>query len=288
MYDELYPIINRYGYPQDWNPACHYDIEIYIEVQIWSDEHIGKYKTYYVQSSVEHLMEHVRLLSDAVTNANTFISKYTNNKNQLSIEDILILIKDSGCMEILKNKIESFRNDMVENNPIQRKSHSIRTRIFSLFIGVNNSLSPKQLSLLTDITLYHDISRKFGANQCLHGIIGAVIFSNIFKEYSILDKQIAMTAIALHSAQDLDTEKLLNRYRCPENNKHLCMLISSILKDADSLDYIRLGIDNYHPNLKLHISKKMINATIELTLLTYRYSKEFIYKICKFMSKVLK
>ena len=43
-YEEILPIIDKYGLPQDWNPDGKYGPERYIEVHVWSDETINKYR----------------------------------------------------------------------------------------------------------------------------------------------------------------------------------------------------------------------------------------------------
>jgi len=42
--DEILKIIDKYGLPQDWNDDGKYGPERYIEVHIWSDETINKYR----------------------------------------------------------------------------------------------------------------------------------------------------------------------------------------------------------------------------------------------------
>lgn len=42
-YDEILGIIEKYGYPQDWNNDGKYGPERYIEAHIWSDDVIQKY-----------------------------------------------------------------------------------------------------------------------------------------------------------------------------------------------------------------------------------------------------
>ena len=44
-YDEIPKIIEKYGLPQDWNDDGKFGPERYMEVQIWSDGPISKYKT---------------------------------------------------------------------------------------------------------------------------------------------------------------------------------------------------------------------------------------------------
>lgn len=43
-YNEILEIIEKYGLPQDWNNDGRFGPERYIEVQIWSDEVISRYK----------------------------------------------------------------------------------------------------------------------------------------------------------------------------------------------------------------------------------------------------
>lgn len=43
-YEEILDIIKKYGFPQDWNNDGRFGPERYIEVHIWSDETISKYK----------------------------------------------------------------------------------------------------------------------------------------------------------------------------------------------------------------------------------------------------
>lgn len=42
-YDEILGIIEKYGYPQDWNNDGKYGPERYIEAHIWSDDVIKEY-----------------------------------------------------------------------------------------------------------------------------------------------------------------------------------------------------------------------------------------------------
>jgi hypothetical protein len=42
-YDEILKLIDKYGFPQDWNNDGAYGPERYIEAHIWSDETIDKY-----------------------------------------------------------------------------------------------------------------------------------------------------------------------------------------------------------------------------------------------------
>jgi hypothetical protein len=43
-YDEILKIIEKYGLPQIWNPDWKLGPETYVEVQIWNDDVINKYK----------------------------------------------------------------------------------------------------------------------------------------------------------------------------------------------------------------------------------------------------
>lgn len=43
-YEEILPIIDKYGLPQDWNDDGKFGPERYIEVHVWSDETIRRYK----------------------------------------------------------------------------------------------------------------------------------------------------------------------------------------------------------------------------------------------------
>lgn len=42
-YDEIFAVIDKYGYPQDWNSDGRFGPERYIEVHVWSDEVLSKY-----------------------------------------------------------------------------------------------------------------------------------------------------------------------------------------------------------------------------------------------------
>lgn len=47
QYDEILKLIDKYGYPQDWNDNGKYGPERYIEAHIWSDKTIQKYVQQY-------------------------------------------------------------------------------------------------------------------------------------------------------------------------------------------------------------------------------------------------
>ena len=42
---EILKLIEKYGYPQDWNDDGRFGPERYIEAQIWSDETVGRYRS---------------------------------------------------------------------------------------------------------------------------------------------------------------------------------------------------------------------------------------------------
>lgn len=52
-YEEILTIIDKYGFPQEWNCDGKYGPERYIEVHIWSDGTIGKYKKLWRRESDE-------------------------------------------------------------------------------------------------------------------------------------------------------------------------------------------------------------------------------------------
>lgn len=43
-YDEILKLIEKYGLPQNWNPDGALGPERYIEVQVWSDETVARYR----------------------------------------------------------------------------------------------------------------------------------------------------------------------------------------------------------------------------------------------------
>ena len=44
MYDEILEIMDKYGLPQNWNAHGEFGPERYIEVHVWSDETINRYR----------------------------------------------------------------------------------------------------------------------------------------------------------------------------------------------------------------------------------------------------
>lgn len=42
-YDEILEVIEKYGYPQEWNKNGEYGPERYIEVHVWSDETLNRW-----------------------------------------------------------------------------------------------------------------------------------------------------------------------------------------------------------------------------------------------------
>jgi len=44
MYDDILKIIEKYGLPQDWNADGRCGPERYVEVHVWSDETINRYR----------------------------------------------------------------------------------------------------------------------------------------------------------------------------------------------------------------------------------------------------
>jgi hypothetical protein len=276
-FNEIVNIIHSYGWPQDWNPLEQIDIENYIEIQVWSDETVNNYRLFDVEFESDDFYNRLQKLTKAAIRARKELSDNLIMASQMHLKELFgLLINSVVCKRIVLNQLNNLRHSLFERNHIHGIFHAVKVMIFAICLGVLCGINDHELNLLANISLYHDIGRKFGGNNENHGIIGAEIFKKHFTNLNEKEMEIALCAIVTHSSPIAEHNAILSHYvRCEQQN--LSRIINQCLMDADSLDIIRFGLDRYCLNyLRLPYSSAMTSAAIEYNLLSHKYIKDII------------
>jgi len=278
-YHEIIEIIARYGWPQVWNRNEKFDIENYIEVQVWSDEPIDKYRLCKVEFGNEKFYKHLHYLVLAAMAARYNLNLLLREANpQHEIIFVLRKIAGSKYRNLIIRHLDNIRHNLFVRNHIHGISHCIKVMLLSVFMGILKNLDIKRLSLLIDVSLYHDIGRQFGGNNDTHGILGAEAFKRNFSDFSRTDMKIAMCIIEMHALSDCDRiEPIFEKYSLNNEERETVILLGQCLMDADSLDFVRFGLEHFSMDfLRLSVSKSLIAAAIGLNLLSYQYVGDII------------
>jgi len=156
--------------------------------------------------------------------------------------------------EYYSDQIKNFEN---LNQGIHGINHLLRVLLFTIVIGNALELSGKNKNIICTSAIYHDIGRKNDNNDALHGLLSwRKIKPFIEEEFEKDDLNIIKYVIENHCVPDETARKNIQNY--PIEDKTYAQYLLSIVKDADSLDIIRLGFFD-KKYLNHEISKKIIN-----------------------------
>ena len=244
---EIVDVIHEYGYPQSWNPLAKYGPENYIEVQVWSNNPIKKYRlNQYCECDY---LEYVKLLADKVFNTMLALPI-----NQFSFKESLTLIENNPswnwfCCYIKNLDLSVFPHDVAHGF-----SHSFRCALYSFVLSSWYSLNERDTKTLVLAAIYHDIGRTEYDGIHTHGDIG----SKLVTKYIDLKENVDFETI-VYVIKNHDRDISQNSLRC-----------LSMLKDVDALDYLRLGLYKFCPDiLRNKESISLIRFAIELNFLMF-------------------
>lgn len=181
------------------------------------------------------------------------------------------------CEEL--KKINTYK---LYDSIIHGQNHSEKVFLFSYIlikmIKRDNLyyLSDKDIQIIYDSSIYHDIGRYSDNDDSIHGYCGAIKIESVIdlKKYSKDDVEILKSIIDAHSVNDQDFEsKIFPSYELEGLEDRFYFLIK-ILKDSDALDRKRLFMncssDLDASYFRLPYSKDLI----ELSTLLNQYFKD--------------
>lgn len=245
---EIRGIIQKYGYPQQWNPLAEHGPENYIEVQVWSERPLIAYRPCFYAKSSE-LEELVPLLSIRMMKA-----KNISRTGQRDYCECIKTAKSSPWWDWFCAKIKQTNPKVFQANVIHGISHSYKCALMAFVLASFQRLDEIDTKTLVLAALYHDIGRSYYDNGRSHGQIGADIVVQYIDSNEHIHWEKLIHAIRFHDAAEIFSQDKTLRN----------------LKDVDTLDYLRLGFGEYNPEfLREEESKKLILFSLELNIYTF-------------------
>lgn len=274
--DSIYEIIKKYGLPQNWNADGSHGWETYIEVQVWNDAPLIFYRpTYALQDDIA-MRKHCYMVAKSVVNASTLICCPTSYDYELF--HILSYIKKSPYWSIFKLIIEKVDKSLFMDDKIHGFQHCLRCAIYIFAIGNMLNVSERTMYILVYAALFHDVGRTQNGIDTIHGEIAAQRLTEYIPD--CLPEYIGVIQAAIHShcLKDESISTDILRIYTQDSSLEEYQFVTNLLKDVDSLDYIRLGIPNYNTKyLHNNASYNLVISAIELNLLFFRYP-DYYYK----------
>lgn len=229
----------------------------------------------------------------------TFIAKTQSEKGleQIKLKDALVDLNSSKEGEYLKKKYE-ISKDIVTKSGIHGKNHTNRVLINSAIIAkqegmFENDSTNRIKDILMMAAICHDIGR-IGDNGP-HAARSARKIEKMDlkfldgKEYLKDDKNLLKAIVDAHEGKPDKIYKTIKKYGVADKDKELALKLSSILRDADALDRVRIDSVrltttkvNLNPNYLVNdTSKKLVVGAYELENLTKNKSMESIFEFGK-------
>ncbi len=159
--------------------------------------------------------------------------------------------------------------------------HNNRVAVHAMLIGKHeglfeNDTNHKIKDILLTAAYLHDIGRI--GNSGPHAKRSARLVEKLDlkftdeKDYSREDKNLLKLLVEGHEGKDKSFDKLVKKYRIPDDKKELAKDMLFVIKDADAVDRVRIDINlpfymktDLNPNyLRTDTSKRLLNASYEL------------------------
>ena len=245
---EIHYLIQKYGYPQQWNPMEEFGPENYIEVQVWDDHPIMAYRQCGYPES-EGNAACVSLIASRMMQA-----KGLSDTDQRSFHECIEIARSHPWWNWFAFYIKRANPHAFQSNVIHGITHGYKCALLAFILAIYKDLSETDSRTLVLSALYHDIGRNYYDNGRSHGQIGADIVSQYIDSAECIHQDKLIHAIRFHDAPEMVVT---------------CDILQA-LKDVDTLDYLRLGFGEYNPNyLRTEEAKKMILFSLELNIYTY-------------------
>ena len=162
--------------------------------------------------------------------------------------------------------------------------HNNRVAVHSMLIGKHEGLfendnNDKIKDILLTAAYLHDIGRI--GNNGPHAKRGARLVEKLDlkfangRNYTREDKDLLELLVEGHEGKDSNFDKLVKKYKIPEEKKDLAQKMLFVIKDADAVDRFRIYINfpfymktDLNPNyLRTNTSKRLLNVAYELEYL---------------------
>lgn len=189
--------------------------------------------------------------------------KIVNNDNfQLPIIEVENLVTNNKYRSKVEERLKLIGQSFFPNYNNHGVKHALNTALFALIITNYINIPEKDINLLIDASLLHDIGRVNDYDDIEHGKNGAQIAYTLKKndrDYTGENLRLLLALIEGHTHETYDNQ-IIEKYKIENTLRYKNLL--QIIKDADIIDRVRLSA----------------NPLIELERLNFEISKKlFLY-----------
>lgn len=306
---EIRKVIERHGWPQKWNPRGERGYATYIEVQVWTDEPVLRYRPVRVEkenyceagknlSSREpgneglhpengrarqtaRLKELCGLLSRGALKASRKVD--LDPETMPDIFEAAHQLKNDSRWQIFQSKLARLDPELFMKDPIHGLPHGLRCGFYMTALGIRLDLPEDILETMILAGLYHDIGRVSHGTDASHGAKSALRFPDLFPGLKARQMAWLQAAVHAHCLPEEEAENVICKYMekysdsniCGndgEEETEICAMIAGLLRDADTLDFIRFGLRIYNTRfLKTDAAKELVLCAVEANLLFLKY-----------------
>lgn len=250
-YEEICGLIEKYGYPNDWNAYAEHGPENYIEVQVWNDGPIVQYR---YESLLERGVESVHSVADRIIRANPL--RFPNAEKQSGLVNGLDECKKHPLWGWFLSTLRKTDNSLFKDDVVHGVEHAKKSAILAFMLSCKAEACERQTKNTVYAALYHDIGRTCCAYGKSHGQCGAERLRTLFLPFKDWDMDIVCRAIALHDG--------------PQGAGDGVVL--EAVREADCLDYMRLGFGIYDASrLATAEGRDMLRFALELNIAAYMF-----------------
>ena len=250
-YEEICGLIEKYGYPNDWNAYAEHGPENYIEVQVWNDGPIVQYR---YESLLEKGVKSVHSVADRIIRANPL--RFPNAEKQSGLVNGLDECKKHPLWGWFLSTLRKTDNSLFKDDVVHGVEHAKKCAILAFMLSCKAAACERQTKNTVYAALYHDIGRTCCAYGKSHGQCGAERLRTLFLPFKDWDMDIVCRAIALHDG--------------PQGAGDGVVL--EAVREADCLDYMRLGFGIYDASrLATAEGRDMLRFALELNIASYMF-----------------
>lgn len=204
--------------------------------------------------------------------------KIVNNDNfQLPIIEVENLVTNNKYRSKIEERLKLIGQSFFPNYNNHGVKHALNTALFALIITNYINIPEKDINLLIDASLLHDIGRVNDYDDIEHGKNGAQIAYTLKKndrDYTGENLRLLLALIEGHTHETYDNQ-IIEKYKIENTLRYKNLL--QIIKDADIIDRVRLSANPLIEleRLNFEISKKLFLYVKKLKMLFFPYFMGF-------------
>ena len=235
-------------------------VDRYIEVQIWENNYISKYK----RLIEKNLFAYTECLTEEIIK-DRFPTVFENKNG--SLKDWLCHMDEIDWFYPFRRLLKNGNREHIPRGNMHGIPHSVRCAWLTLCLANLRGLNADEAVFAARCAAYHDCGRSLGENQQSHA--GSAPTDKLFPPNEARRADFIISCHNLSSEQIKELAKLHKKHI-----KEVDISIAEIIHDADSLDYLRLtverGIRHYEPScLILSESIGLIPMAFELFVFSF-------------------